>query len=787
MNRIIWGLTFLFLSLSVSAAQLIKRIEWDASPDFKDYYSGHFVGVVGNSVESIDLKLKIDLINKELFNSGFFDSTFNTELHPDENKDYTLKLIFKIKDSSRFAFNGNTLFSNIELKNKVYEKVKTELGKVNVDQIKLMLIDSYEEIGFFGTKIEVNSSEGWDRFNHKVKNYYIKIDEGNKIPIGRVEFRGNNAISTKELKELFFSSASPLSQDMFYDKSYAETFSNLIKKKYLTIGYVYTDVSRPRITNDSEGNIDIEYLVNEKSQVTIDKINLKNLPLELEGVIKDDLVNKEGRPINIIELETDFKKIITTLQNRGYYFASLSNANSNNILQYDKLNSVVDINLDVNLDRRACFNDVIVNGNIKTDSAVLIRELNFEKNELITPSKVDSFKQRISSLGLFTNLKVTPYMIFEEQKKADECARTNIIVQVKEKDFGAGELSLGYRTDLGAKTGLGVTWNNIGGMNRSLFFKTQANRRFNLEGLDTSRPNKHALIEHLTRVSFVEPYLFHNILKTQLELELASSWQRKRYYSFDADILKVSTQLSKNISTSLSTSIKWQLEKIDQFGAIASKDNDNFIIGSFTPTITFDRRDDQINPRKGYYLSLSSEWSNHYFGSMKNNEFEVNYIKVVTRNKLYIPIGNFVLATSVATGFEKNYAEQFYIPSIKVFRLDGFDEIRGFEDGEINRLKDGTKLSNVTVYNSAYFMAFKFEPRYNLTDSIQLDVFFDAGRVFVNEFKPLDLRTSVGAGLKFLTPVGSLDFDYGYKLRRENYSDGTRDATSRFHLSIGFF
>ena len=61
MNRIIWGLTFLFLSLSVSAAQLIKRIEWDASPDFKDYYSGHFVGVVGNSVESIDLKLKIDL------------------------------------------------------------------------------------------------------------------------------------------------------------------------------------------------------------------------------------------------------------------------------------------------------------------------------------------------------------------------------------------------------------------------------------------------------------------------------------------------------------------------------------------------------------------------------------------------------------------------------------------------------------------------------------------------------------------------------------------------------
>jgi outer membrane protein insertion porin family len=270
-------------------------------------------------------------------------------------------------------------------------------------------------------------------------------------------------------------------------------------------------------------------------------------------------------------------------------------------------------------------------------------------------------------------------------------------------------------------------------------------------------------------------------------MEVAATAQRKRYYSFDADIYKVSSQLSKNISSSVSTSVKWQLEKIDQFGAIASKDNDNFTIGSLTPSVSYDRRDDQINPRKGVYLSLSSEWANHYFGSMKDTDFEVNYIKVVARNKFYIPMGNFVLATSIATGFEKNYAEKFYIPSIKVFRLDGFDEIRGFEDGEINRLTDGRKLSDVTVYDSSYFVAFKFEPRYNLTDNVQLDVFFDAGRVFVDQFQPLNLRTSVGAGFKFLTPVGSLDFDYGIKINRKTYADQSREAMGRFHLSIGFF
>lgn len=70
---------------------------------------------------------------------------------------------------------------------------------------------------------------------------------------------------------------------------------------------------------------------------------------------------------------------------------------------------------------------------------------------------------------------------------------------------------------------------------------------------------------------------------------------------------------------------------------------------------------------------------------------------------------------------------------------------------------------------------------------MQLDVFFDAGRVFIDKFQPLDLRTSVGAGFKFLTPVGSLDFDYGVKLNKRTYPDQKRDSTGRFHLSIGFF
>jgi outer membrane protein insertion porin family len=391
---------------------------------------------------------------------------------------------------------------------------------------------------------------------------------------------------------------------------------------------------------------------------------------------------------------------------------------------------------------------------------------------------------------------------------AEDCAHTNLVIQVKEKDFGLGEVAPGYRTDLGAKFSTGLTYNNLGGMNRSISLKVQGNQRFTLNGFDDRRKSEDKrLLEYSSKVSFVEPYLFYNFFKSQVEFELSSSFQRKRFYGFDADIFRVSPQLTKNFTKYFSSSVRYQFERINQFDATVVNDNDNFSIGGITPSVTFDYRDDPINTHKGSFFTLSSEWANPYFGSMKNSDLEVNYVKVISRNKFYIPAGDFTLAFSLALGYERNFATdplldssghtqlnsngivrtRGYIPSIKVFRLDGYDEIRGFEESEINRLITGEPIGDVVVQDEAYFTAFKFEPRYSLSDSVQVGVFYDAGRVFVNNFSPLNLRSSVGAGLKFLTPVGSLDFDYGIKLQRKTNPDGKYDSAGRFLLSIGFF
>lgn len=784
---------------------VVKRIEW-TNQEMKKRYDGFFKSIVKNAYDPLTLKIQTDLISKELFSAGYFNAVIKTELAGTE-KDVIIKITLDLKDRVNFEFQGNKIFSHQELRTKILDKIRNEFGKVDVQNLSAFLADVYEDAGFYQTKVTNYQNTGADASKLKVINYYFVIDEGFKIKITDIIYRGNSAMKTDEIEEIYSKHATPLAKGGYYDKNFFDEFSDILKKEYLSRGFVFIEVSKPRVvSNDEDDTVSIEYGIAEKQQVILKNISFGKVPEELVANAKAALINKEGAPVNIIELENDLRKMIIYFQNEGYYFATITNLNSDSLLVYEKSYASVDLRPEINLDRKICYNEAIINGNVQTNTRVINREIDLQPGELITPTKLEILRQKLSGLNLFSSLRITPYMMYESE--VNSCPKTNLVIQVKEKDFGLIEVAPGYRTDLGAKLSTGVTYNNISGMNRSASLRLQGNKRFNLDGFDERRKEENKdLFEYSAKASFVEPYVFHNILKTQLEFELSATYQRIRFYGFDADILRVSPQISKNFTRSFSSSIKYQFERIVQFDATEEKDNDNFSIGGITPTVTWDLRDDAINPRKGAFFTLSSEWANNFFGSMKEKDLEVNFVKVISRNRFYYPVGDFVLALSVAAGYQKNFSEEIlrdnsgnvimnangqpktrgYIPSIKVFRLDGYDEIRGYDEGEINRLIDGTAIGEVIVQREAYFTALKFEPRYNLTDAIKVGVFFDAGRVYVDDFQPMKLRTSVGAGLKYVTPVGSLDFDYGFKLQRKTYPDKVRDSVGRFHLSIGFF
>jgi outer membrane protein insertion porin family len=805
-------LTIFCLSFSIRAADvvpaknaIVSAVEW-SSPGMKNRFGGYLLDIVKKPYDNLSLKIQVDAIIKELFSAGYFNAVVKTELAGTENK-IIVRMNIDLKEKTNLEFQANKIFSHQELRSKLLDKIRNEFGRADIENLATFISDTYEERGFYQTSVTYYQDNGFDKDKVRTVNYHFVIEEGKKVKVREITYRGNSYLTAVEIEKIFQTHATSLAKGGFYDKVFFEEFSEILKKEYLSRGFVFIEVSKPRVvTDDDEESASIEYGIAERQQVILKNISFGKVPEELIPNAKSSLVNKEGAPVNIIELENDLRKMIVYFQNEGYYHATIANLNADTLVVYEKSYTSVDLRPEIILDKKICYNEAVINGNIHTKTEVINREIELKPGELITPTKLENLRQKLSGLNLFASLRITPYMVYEAEDNG--CPKTNLVIQVKEKDFGLLEVAPGYRTDLGAKLSTGITYNNLNGMNRSASLRLQGNRRFNLDGFDDRRKKEDKdLFEYAARASFVEPYAFYDFLKTQVEFELSSSFQRIRFYGFDADIFRLSPQVSKNFSRIFSASVKYQFERIVQFDATELKDNDNFSIGGITPSVTWDLRDDAINPRKGAFFTLSSEWANSNFGSMKEKDLEVNFVKVISRNRFYYPVGDFTLALSLAMGYQKNFAEEIlkdsngqdrlnengepktrgYIPSIKVFRLDGYDEIRGYDEGEINRLLDGTPIGQVIVQREAYFTALKFEPRYNLTDNVKLGIFFDAGRVFVSDFEPMKLRTSVGAGFKYVTPVGSLDFDYGVKLQRRTYPDKVRDSVGRFHLSIGFF
>lgn len=777
---------------------ILRKIEW-SNEIAKKRYSNIFNEFINKPYDNLALKIKIDSITKELFNTGYFNAVLNTELTGTE-RDLIVKIDLLTNSRVNFSFRGNNVFSHQELRTKLLDKIRNDFGKNDINELGSYLTDVYEIGGFYNTKVIAYQNQGKDQEQQLVRNYFFEIKEGNKIKVKEITFRGNSAIKNPDLLKVFKKNSSALADGGFYDKVFFDEFTNVLKKEYFSRGFVFAEISKPRIiTNEEEKNLTIEYGISEKQQIVLKDIYFKNVPENMQEAARASMINREGVPINIVEMENDLRKSIVHFQNEGYYFASIANINGGGLLTYNLSESTAELSPEIILDRKICFNEVKINGIVKTDAEVINREIRMQQGELITPDKLEGIRKRLSETNLFATLRITPYMMYEAEEVS--CPKTNLVVQVKERDFGAVEVTGGYRTDLGIKLSAGVAYNNIGGMNRAAVFRAQANQRFNLDGFDARRKaDNKKFPEYLFKASLLDPYLLYHTLDTQVESELSASIQRSRFYGFDADIFRISPQFTKTFTRHFSTGLNYQYEKVNTFDATNEIDNVNYNIGSIAPAINFDYRNDPIYARKGAYSSLSSEWANPLFGSSNQPDFEVNFIKLVNRNKFYFPMGDVTLATSYSLGYEKNYATEVigtfpngqpktkgYIPNIRVFRLDGPDEIRGYDQGEINRLKDGTPIGEVVVQDDAYFTVIKIEPRYNVNDFLQLVVFFDAGRVFVNEFHPFDLRSSAGVGFKLLTQVGSFDFNYGIKLQRETYPDGTQDSPSRFSVSIGFF
>ena len=795
----------------VSVEKIAKVVDLKLTSDnvyLLQEYKKKVMEIKDKPFSNLRVKIILDELGKEIFDSGYYYSSITFKKKMTEERqasvaNVSLDIHLQFGLQYNFYFKGNTVLNRFELVDFIRQSILTNKNDDPEKRIKLSILEIYKSLGIYGTMIKVRSERAVS-INNKVtmKNFFITIEEGKKLVLKNFIVEGNVAIPLEEIEKFYYEKSTSLASQGYYDKDYLLNFVDVLKKEYLKRGFVLADVSVPEISQN-ENEASVVYNINEQKQCILRAINLEGIDAVLKNKIKEGLTNKENQPLNILEIENDIKKAMDIVRAEGYFFAKIKKTLERDIVIYSPKGASAELNVKFVLGKKGLFKNVYIRGDLYTNSHVIEREVHLVKNEIITLEKIDSIREKINGLGLFSQVKITPQVANKDDAES-EFYEIDLLIEVDEKDFGNAEFSLGYRTDIGIKLSAVVSHSNLWRENHSVSTKGQVNQRLDYNSLDLRRRSeKKNRLEGLWEANYVWPYFISTI-----DLNTRIGFERKRFFAFDADILRFAPQISKKISSHFSASLGYQFERINQFDATEEKDRDTFKIGSVTPSLTLDYRDHPIKPRRGAFFRLSWEFANPNFGFNRDDENnKIDFSKLILRNKFYISRGPWSLALSLVGGVQWNWAKEWiyddegnivqnedgslrtvgHIPSIKVFRLDGIDAVRGFSYEEINRTYSGEDISELRIQDRAYFTNIKLEPRYYWQDSLAMGIFLDAGGLSVNHYKPLKLRTAAGLSLKILTLVGTLDFDYGIKLHRRHLASGVREKFGRFHLSIGHF
>ena len=729
------------------------------------------------------IKKSFNELEEEMRRKGFFNFKILPKYESLEKNKVQINYKIDWGTGYKFYIDGSKTLSREEILENLKSILAERNTRVNSDLIREIIQGLFSRVGMFNTKIKIYSLVGLDRLDNRIESFSIKIKEGGYSKVQEVLFEGNSKVTSDELLGVIKKKRMPFYERGEYRQDEFITFRDAIHNHIMNKGHVLSEVHGPFVENLTQNTIKVFYKIVEGSIVKVSKMTF-GFPKNMIDDTK--LQNQECQVFAPASLSVDSKEILNQLKAKGHYFAKVVGKNAP-IKKFSSNFDTVSLNFAIDPGNKAIVEKFTVEGIKRTKRLVINRELTFKIGEFITPEAVQELNDRLVSLGLFSYLSINPKKIREESG----LSYVDVILKVKERDYGLLKFSPGFRTDIGYKAEVDFRRLNIGGINESLSLNARLNRRTSFIQFDQGRPQSNVdLIEYSGAANYVIPFVWGDRIRVQLNGEAT----RRRFFGFDADIIRGSVQASKSLTKKVGASLKYQFETIQQFNASQELDEGYFRIGGVTATLFLDNRDKVINPTAGSYHGVSAELANPTLLSMDDDDLEVNFIKLSSRNRIYFTVDEVIFASSISMGWQKNLAKDYddssnrrgYIPRVKVFRLEGVDIVRGFEEIEINRLVEGIDISEKIIDDQVYFLNLKLEARRFLTPTLIGALFYDAGHISTETFTFNDLRHSVGTSLKFLTPVGTLNFDYGLKLSRKMI-DGEKESFGRAHLAIGFF
>jgi len=590
------------------------------------------------------------------------------------------------------------------------------------------------------------------------------VIENHEVKIGAITVLGNVRFSDRELIEKFamrpaarmptFKAAVNFQEELLRrDLAFLTAF-------YRDHGFAEIKVAKPllRLSRDRR-LMDVTYRVEEGAQYNVGSVVLSGDTLPDIAQVREKLLLRAGSLFRFSQFRRDIEMLMDSCGDLGHAYADV-NPNT----RLDRAEKLVHIDYEITKGEKVYIGKIDIIGNTKTRDNVIRREFEIHDSELYSGTKLSRSKANVERLGFFDAVQISRSRDRQEQDML------NLKVKVKERSTGQLQGALIFTPGSGAgRSG----WAGQGRYDE----KNQSGRGWstNLTGKWDGRNN------YTLSLGFTNPRLYdsHWSLGTS-----AFYMQESRRYAnreFIEESRKGGTfSLGRKLFEHVYASATWKLQQtaLHSDTYVLQKFREEGLASSLKLSLSRNAVNDFLEPSDGSQISLSQVISG---GPILRGDKK--FLETSLDAAYYYPV-DFV--EGYRTYFRlRGLFSYIYplggapVPFLARYRLGGFNDMRGYPYWEIGpkfyvmRDPDNTSVeyngggNRKLLLQAEYFVPLIQEAR------IKALVFADVGRVYDDHdsLSLRDLYSDVGFGLRWVTPIAPLRFEWAFPFERGKLGD----------------
>lgn len=716
-----------------------------------------------------------------------------TPIYNQDRSSAKITIALETTFSYEFVFDGNEYFSDGNIISH-FDLEKNYLNYIKNANLLIKDIEQlYKDNGFANANVSTKTF-AYEKLRKNV--IFFKIIEGPQLRIKDFNVVGKITRSPAFYENLLKTYLDELGNVNIFIKHKMDTAISKLAIHLKDEGYLKAEANVLEYKINLDSTVSISIQINENMLTQIRDIQFTGLKNFTSNHLHDVIELKPNSTLSLIKVYDSYAKLKNFYQKNGYLeFRVLTPPE--NLVRYVDNYAFADLRFEIEEGPQIIIKNIEVRGNSFTKDKVVLREIDLEPGMILTSDLINDSIVFLERTQLFSRAQIQTSDVNTNIKE-----RT-IYIDVQEKNPGLFSTGIGLSNDRGItlRGNAGLNYQNLAGTGRGVSSRGEV--RYSLDP-DVQYP------ENRIALGYYEPFLYFNRLRARISLV-----REQQIIDTDEGSDDVTVQSNRELNFFLEKQVNrrlkliWNtlsLSSINTFNKNPGGNTTDVQIATIGPSVEWDRRNDTFAPSEGTFSTSQIEYSHPSFGSTSNETNHIEFVRATLGHTIYTPMSlnkRWVFVNDFRWGFVDNLSDksQSGVPFNKLFYLGGRSTLRGFDLRRNERVpslleicaKTGISCDSIDDFklqtSSTFYLA-KTELRFPIKNELGGTIFYDGGAVFIKGIDIKDhYRDTAGLGLRYLTPIGALSAELGFKLDRKTNTPDLylEERAYTFHISIGSY